>query len=206
VGHRRLRVDANPVLLLAGAACVLVAIVGLFVRSSPTLSGAFVVAGTVMLILSVFKPRVDDSVGDHRAAVADLDLAQLERSARAAEAQIASGHLESADLVTPGTDTTMPIRAFVAKTAVRRLRGTDDEVVNALTQELEALPTLEETSRIAPIEGLPAGYRCLTLPSGYMVLYRRLTPVEVNQATGAYTDEDAYLVADVRPLIDSPKG
>jgi hypothetical protein len=205
VARRRIRVDANPVLLTAGAACVLVAVVGLFVRSSPTLSGAFLLAGTVMLIVSVLKPAVDESAGDRTAAVAELDLTQLERSARAAEAQIASGNLEGRDASTAGIDTTMPIHAFVAKTAVQHLRRTDEDVVNALTEELEALPTLEETSRIAPIEGLPAGYRCITLPSGYIVLYRRLTPVEVNQATGAYTDQDAYLVADVLPLIDSAK-
>jgi hypothetical protein len=33
-----------------------------------------------------------------------------------------------------------------------------------------------------------------------VVIYRRLTPVEIKQVTGDYSAEDAYLVADLVPL------
>jgi hypothetical protein len=92
--------------------------------------------------------------------------------------------------------------AFVARKAARTLRDVDDQTAAALAVELQSLPTLEATSRMAPIKGLPRAYRSLTLPSGYLVLYRRLTPVEIRNVTGGYADRDAYLVADLVHVIN----
>ena len=72
--------------------------------------------------------------------------------------------------------------------------------------ELHTLPTLEEASRRAPISDVPGGYRSVTLPSGYMAVYRRLTPVEIRQVTGDYMNEDAYLVADLVRLVPAFDG
>jgi hypothetical protein len=47
-------------------------------------------------------------------------------------------------------------------------------------------------------------YRSLTLPSGYLALYRRLTPVEIKDVSGEYSDRDAYLVADLVRLVPVP--
>jgi len=199
--HRR-AVDANPVLLTAGAASLVVAIVGLFVRSSPGLSCLFVVAGTGMLVVSVLVPRPPVTTDEIEPAVPTVDLSQLERSAYAAETQIAEGALpETEPTVTAGTDTSTGIHAFVADAAKNHLRGVDEDLMRALTKELESLPTLEETSQIAPLDEVPAGYQCITLPSGYVVLYRHLTPVEIRRATGRYGDQPGYLIADLLPLV-----
>ena len=95
--------------------------------------------------------------------------------------------------------------AFVARKAARVLREVDDLSASALAIELHSLPTLEATNRLAPVRDLPTGYRALTLPSGYLVLYRRLTPVEIKDVTGDYTDRDAYLVADLVRLVSAPE-
>ncbi|HWS47640.1 MAG TPA: hypothetical protein VN636_17395 [Acidimicrobiia bacterium] len=184
---------------MVGVASIVVAAIGLFLRSSPTLSGVFLVAGTVMLIVSLLDARDRERHGSRPRP--EVDLTSLERSVRTAEAEVARGELSPVDDAHAGTDGTAPMRAFVAKPAAKQLRRTDDGMANALAQELQALPTLEEASRRPPIGGLPAGYRSLALPSGYVVLYRRLTPVELNRATGHYADQDAYLVADLVPVI-----
>jgi len=191
---------ANAVLLVAGATSIVVAVVGLFVRASPTLSGFFLVVGAVLLVASVFAPFVNQS--ERRTDTVELDLALLERSARIAEKDITRGELLYLQDTRGNDDSASPPgRTFMANAAAKMLRHSDDETVSALTQELQNLPKLEETSRMAPIEGPAAGYRSLTLPSGYMAVYRRMTPVEIKQATGEYADEDAYLVADLVPLI-----
>jgi hypothetical protein len=202
---RQLRIAAIPVLFAAGATCVVVAIIGLFARSSPGLSSVFVVAGTAMLIVSVLGPRVPDVANRTEPRTHIVDLTQLEHSARAAETEIATGTLQEAARATARISDPTQIHAFVSNAAMNHVRDIDEDTMRAVTQELEALPTLEETSHIAPIDELPAGYQCITLPSGYIVLYRRLTPMEIRLATGSYTDQPAYLIADLLPLIESAK-
>jgi hypothetical protein len=194
VAYERFRIGvgaANPVLLFAGLASMVVAAVGLFVRASPTLSGAFLVAGTLMLIVGVLVPPATDGP-DPNPTRNELDLELLEQHAHAAESEVERGEVHAI---------AGAVRAFVAKNAEKELRRSDPATAIALAEELAALPTLEETSRKAPVPAPPAGYRSLTLPSGYVVLYRRLTPVEIHDATGAYSDEDAYLVADLVSVV-----
>jgi hypothetical protein len=193
--------NANAVLLVAGAAAIVVATVGLFSRSSPTLSGTFLVVGAALLIVAVFEAGRNGTGNDSTGP--EIDLALLERSARAAESEIARGELHSLVDVNGGYGTTAVTDAFVANPAVDTLRHADEETAGALTQELHALPMLEETSRMAPIEGFATGYKSVTLPSGYMAVYRRLTPVEIKEATGTYPERDAYVVANLVPLIPS---
>jgi hypothetical protein len=95
--------------------------------------------------------------------------------------------------------------AFVAKRAAKTLQRLDDGTAVALRVELHSLPTLEAVSGHQAVKGLPSGYRSLTLPSGYLALYRRLTPVEIKDVTGDYSDQDAYLVADLVRLIPAPE-
>ena len=191
--------SANPILPLAGAASIVVATVGLFVRASPTVSGLFLLVGAAMLVVSVFAPARMQA--EHESEP-EISLALLERSARAAESEIEKGGLYSLhDASGDGPSAPGSSRAFVANSAAKMLQRSDDETSGALMQELLALPVLEEASRIAPIEGVAAGYRSLTLPSGYMAVYRRLTPVEIRETTGSYTDENAYLIANLVPLV-----
>jgi hypothetical protein len=186
---------ANPVLLFAGAGSIIVAIVGLFVRASPILSGAFLVAGTLMLVASAIELPFRDRREPSASAPPDMDLVTLERSARAAETEIAHGELHAP------SDATTPVRTYMSKKAEDKLRHAESETAGAVTRELQALPTLELTSQVAPLSDVAAGYRALTLPSGYMVMYRRLTPVEIKDSTGMYNEVDSYLVADLVPLI-----
>jgi hypothetical protein len=67
---------ANLYLLLAGTGAMVVATIGLFVRASPTLSGAFLVVGAVLLVIAVFAPE-----GEHERAptTSNIDLALLDR-------------------------------------------------------------------------------------------------------------------------------
>jgi hypothetical protein len=95
---------------------------------------------------------------------------------------------------------------FVARKVARVLRQLDDLSAQAVAIELASLPTLEASNRLAPIRDLPTGYKALALPSGYLVLYRRMTPVEIKDVTGDYVDRDAYLVADLVRLFDDPAG
>jgi hypothetical protein len=95
--------------------------------------------------------------------------------------------------------------AFVSRKVARKLRAVDDLSAAAIASELQSLPTLEATSRLTPVRDLPTGYRALTLPSGYFVLYRRLTPVEIKDVSGDYADRDAYLVADLVRLVTEPE-
>ena len=96
--------------------------------------------------------------------------------------------------------------AFVSRKVARTLRAVDDlSAAAAIASELQSLPTLEATSRLTPVRDLPTGYRALTLPSGYFVLYRRLTPVEIKDVSGDYADRDAYLVADLVRLVTEPE-
>jgi hypothetical protein len=201
-GHAEF-LGANVALLVAGVASMVVAAVGLFVRASPTLSGFFLVVGASLLVLAVM---VDTREARPASEQQEIDLSLLERSARAAESEIADGKVMSLHSLqevmgsardeTPATN-----RAFISESAAKVLRRNSDEVSGALMQEMLALPMLEETSRVAPIEGIATGYRSVTLPSGHLAVYRRLTPVEAERATGAYPDEDAYLVADLVPLV-----
>lgn len=92
------------------------------------------------------------------------------------------------------------VEVFVAKKPARMLQPLGHDVAAALVAELHALPTLEGLNRLQPIADLPGGYQSLILPSGYVAVYRRLTPVEIKQVTGDYSAEDAYLVADLVPL------
>jgi hypothetical protein len=195
---------ANPILLVVGVVAVVVAIVGLFVRASPGLSGAFLAVGAALLVLSVFEPHVRNrgEAATEEEAKPDIDLALVERHARAAEAEVARGQLFAVGDMPDDLEGAEPVRAFVSQTAAKQLRREGADIANVLSEELQALPSLEEASRRAPIDELPAGYRSLVLPSGYIVVYRRLTPVEINQATGAYTEEDAYLVADLLPVLN----
>jgi hypothetical protein len=65
----------NLYLLLAGTGAMAVATVGLFVRASPTLSGAFLVVGAALLVVAVFAP-------EHRsegATTSNIDLELLDR-------------------------------------------------------------------------------------------------------------------------------
>jgi hypothetical protein len=197
---------ANTPLLVAGIGSMVVAGVGLFVRASPTLSGFFLVVGAVLLVMSVFVPRRNDAGSSDAQQV---DVALLERSARTAEADVAHGQVYALDVApadgdgSSNSEDATAVQAFVSSRTAKMLQRADGETADALRQELHAIPMLEDTSRLAPIEGVMAGYRSLTLPSGYMAVYRRLTPVEVKQATGAYTEHDSYLVANLVPLIHS---
>lgn len=98
------------------------------------------------------------------------------------------------------TMTLKTVDVFLARKAARMLPPLGHDVAGALVAELHALPTLEDANRLQPIPELPAGYRSLILPSGYVAVYRRLTPVEIKQVTGDYSAADAYLVADLVPL------
>jgi hypothetical protein len=100
---------------------------------------------------------------------------------------------------------TVEAHPFVARAVAKTLRHLDDVTAGALAVELQSLPMLEAMNQLAPIKDLPTGYRSLTLPSGYLALYRRLTPVEIKHVTGEYTDRDAYLVADLVRLIPAPE-
>jgi hypothetical protein len=189
---------ANPILLLTGAAAIVVATIGLFLRSSPTLSGVFLVVGAGLLVLSFFVgTRLDSEI----ALPAEIDLVSLERTARHAESEVARGQVHALETFAETGDTAPLTRAFISKTAAQRIRRTDDATARALTEELQALPLLEQANRMPPIDDVAAGYRSVTLPSGYVALYRRLTPPEVNEATGAYADHDIFFVADLVPLI-----
>ena len=67
---------ANLYLLLAGTGAMVVATVGLFVRASPTLSGAFLVVGAALLVIAVFAPEARH---EEAATTSNIDLALLER-------------------------------------------------------------------------------------------------------------------------------
>jgi hypothetical protein len=66
----------NLYLLLAGAGAMVVATVGLFVRASPTLSGAFLVVGAALLVVAVFAP---EHRSEGAATTSNVDLELLER-------------------------------------------------------------------------------------------------------------------------------
>jgi hypothetical protein len=85
---------ANPVLLSAGAISMIVAIIGLFVRASPTLSGVFLIVGSALLVIAVFERRAQ---AGHQAAAEDpdLSLAALQRSVSAAESEVAKGRIRA---------------------------------------------------------------------------------------------------------------
>ena len=78
--------------------CVVVAIIGLFVRASPTVSGLFLIIGSALLVIAVFERRPGESRGGS-APSTRVDADALERSARAAESDVARGRLRSADEV-----------------------------------------------------------------------------------------------------------
>src|SRR5215475_2339544 len=92
------------------------------------------------------------------------------------------------------------VDVFLARKAARIVHSLGHDGAAALVAELHALPTLEDANQLQPITDLPGGYRSLILPSGYVAVYRRLTPVEIKQVTGDYSAADAYLVADLVPL------
>jgi hypothetical protein len=87
---------ANPVLLLSGAVSMIVAIVGLFVRASPTLSGAFLVIGSALIVIAVFERRghvAHEVVPDPP----DVSRAALQRSVAAAESELERGRIRGAN-------------------------------------------------------------------------------------------------------------
>jgi hypothetical protein len=75
---------------------------------------------------------------------------------------------------------------------------------NRLVEELEAIPALEQASAsVTYVPGTKERYRALVVPSGYMIVYRKLLPGEVPGA-----DDGGYLVADIEPMTarDTPRG
>jgi len=75
---------------------MIVAIVGLFVRASPTLSGAFLVVGSVLIVIAVFERR-EHAPHDAGPEAPDLSRAELQRSVAAAEAEMERGRIRAAN-------------------------------------------------------------------------------------------------------------
>jgi hypothetical protein len=85
---------ANPVLLSAGIVAMIVATVGLFVRASPALSGAFLVVGAALIVIAVFERR-GHAVHEVAPNTPDLSWTALQRSAASAEAEITQGRIRA---------------------------------------------------------------------------------------------------------------
>jgi hypothetical protein len=68
------------------------------VRASPTLSGAFLVAGAALIVISVFEGRAHPVQRAHPAPP-DLSLGALQKSAAAAESEMERGQLRSPEEV-----------------------------------------------------------------------------------------------------------
>jgi hypothetical protein len=91
---------ANALLVLSGAICLLVAVIGLFVRASPGLSGVFLIVGAALLVIAVYERRSQEPQ-ETVSARPELEPGAINRSARAAEAEVARGRVRRAEDVVP---------------------------------------------------------------------------------------------------------
>jgi len=98
------------------------------------------------------------------------------------------------------------VRSYLAADAAAALKKMPPETSRAIAEELKSIPVLEGTSTGSTmrIPGLDRpDYRALTLPSGYVVIYRRLSEQEVKEMGDTPLDEN-YLVANLVRVVDLP--
>jgi hypothetical protein len=98
--RRRQIWGANALLVLSGSICLLVAIIGLFVRASPGLSGLFLLVSGALLVVAVYERRSEEPQ-EPIAERPELEPDAIDRSARAAEAEVARGRVTRAEDVVP---------------------------------------------------------------------------------------------------------
>lgn len=94
--------------------------------------------------------------------------------------------------------------AYVAEDASQLLKRLDSDTARVIADQLKSLPDIEDVAgSTLVLPGLPEGYRAVALPSGYLAIYRKLSDAESEGISGGLSPgEDAYLVADLVPLMD----
>lgn len=91
---------ANALLVLSGSICLLVAIIGLFVRASPGLSGTFLLVSGGLLVVAVYERRSQEPQ-EPVVTRPELEPDAIDHSARVAEAELARGRVRRAEDVVP---------------------------------------------------------------------------------------------------------
>jgi hypothetical protein len=93
------------------------------------------------------------------------------------------------------------VEPFLSEASVRVLSSLEPDVAQAVKAQLKRLSVLESAAEGGvSVVGLGEEYRALALPSGFLAIYRHLTPEESKEL---FDGSDAVLVVDLRPMSTS---
>jgi hypothetical protein len=101
---------------------------------------------------------------------------------------------------------TQKAKPFLGDPAAGFIKTLNQRDADHLIEELRKLPVIESAAAsVTYVPNTKDEYRALVVPSGYLIIYRKL---RLGEAPEGVEYDDGYLIADIQPMTaqDTPSG